>query len=95
MDNEGEFFSFPSIKLIRTASVNNGTGSAYKNTSVNNNAPVFDASVMKNTYRIPQGACLAIPVSVTDEHSVTYSAIGCSSENVGDINDEFADVPHF
>ena len=95
MDNEGEFFSFPSIKLIRTASVNNGTGSANSSANVTNSAPAFDTSVMKNSYRIPQGACMAIPVLATDEQTVTYSAIGCRSANVGDVNGEDGDVPHF
>lgn len=95
MDNEGEFFSFPSIKLIRTASVNNGTGSANSSVKVTNSAPAFDESVMKNSYRIPQGACIAIPVLANDAHSVTYSAIGCSSKNIGDVNGEEGDVPHF
>ncbi len=95
MDNEGEFFSFPSIKLIRTSSVNNGTGSANKSTNVTNSAPLFDTSVMKNSYRIPQGACMAIPVLANDAHAVTYSAIGCNSTNVEDINGDFGTVPHF
>ena len=95
MDNEGEFFSYPSILLIREESVKHGVASAYAYKSVANSAPVFDAAVMKDTYRIPQGACIAIPVSATDEHAVTYSAIGCSSANIRDINGEYGIVPHF
>lgn len=95
MDNGGEFFSYPSILLIRDALVKNGTNSAHMSKSVENSAPVFDATVMKDTYRIPQGACLAIPVSATDEHSVTYSAIGCSSAEVGEVNGEWGMLPYF
>lgn len=95
MDNEGEFFSYPSILLIREESVNHGVRGAYSYRSVTNSAPVFDAAVMKDTYRIPQGACIAIPVSATDEHIVTYSAIGCSSANINDINGEDGMVPYF
>ena len=95
MDNEGEFFSYPSILLIREESLKHGVGSAYAYENVVNSAPVFDASVMKDTYRIPQGACISIPVSATDEHAVTYSAIGCSSANVRDINGEDGVLPHF
>lgn len=95
MDNEGEFFSYPSILLIRDALVKNGTASACMSKNVENSAPLFDTSVMKDTYRIPKGACMAIPLSVTDEHAVTYSAIGCNSENVRDVNGEWGTLPHF
>ena len=95
MDNEGEFFSYPSILLIREESVNRGISSAYTYKSVTNSAPIFDTNVMKDTYRIPQGACIAIPVSATDEHIVTYSAIGCSSANINDVNGEDGMVPYF
>ena len=95
MDNGGEFFSYPSILLIRDALVKNGTSSAYMSKSVENGAPLFDTSVMKNNYRIPQGACMAIPVSAVDGHDVAYSAIGCSSENVGEVNGEWGMLPHF
>lgn len=95
MDNEGEFFSYPSILLIREESVKHGVSGVYAYKSVTNSAPVFDASVMKNAYRIPQGACIAIPVSATDEHAVTYSAIGCSSANIKDVNGEDGMLPHF
>ena len=95
MDNEGEFFSYPSILLIREESVNNGVSGAYTHKNVANSAPVFDAAVMRDTYRIPQGACIAIPVSATDEHIVTYSAIGCSSENINDVNGEDGMLPYF
>ena len=95
MDNEGKFFSYPSILLIREESVKHGTGGTYTYMSVANTAPLFDTSVMKNVYRIPQGACLAIPVSATDEHAVTYSAIGCNSANIRNVNGEDGYVPHF
>ena len=95
MDNEGEFFSYPSILLIREESVNHGVSGAHTYKSVTNSAPVFDTNVMKDTYRIPQGACIAIPVSATDEHIVTYSAIGCSSANINDVNGEDGMLPHF
>ena len=95
MDNEGEFFSYPSILLIREESVKHGVAGAYTYKMVTNSAPVFDAAVMKDTYRIPQGACIAIPVSATDEHAVTYSAIGCSSANIRDVNGEDGMLPHF
>ena len=95
MDNEGEFFSYPSILLIRDALVKNGIQSAHMSKRVENSAPVFDVSVMKNAYRIPQGACMAIPLSATDEHPVTYSAIGCSSTEVGEVNGEWGLLPNF
>ena len=95
MDNEGEFFSYPSILLIREESVKRGVSGTYTYKSVTNSAPVFDAAVMKDTYRIPQGACISIPVSATDEHAVTYSAIGCSSADINDVNGEDGMVPHF
>ncbi|MBR4967938.1 MAG: hypothetical protein IKY19_06890 [Bacteroidaceae bacterium] len=95
MDNEGEFFSFPSILLIREESVAHGVNGAYTYKGVTNSAPVFDTSVMKDTYRVPQGACIAIPVKATDEHFVTYSAIGCSSANIRDVNGEDGFLPHF
>lgn len=95
MDNEGEFFSYPSILLIREESVNHGVTGAHTYKSVTNSAPVFDANVMKDTYRIPQGACIAIPVAATDEHAVTYSAIGCSSADINDVNGEDGMVPYF
>ena len=95
MDNIGEFFSYPSIKKIRDASVNSGPGNAYKSEVVANNAPTFTAQ-MKNTYRIPKGACLSIPVyaSDADGHSLRYAAIGCSSSTVGNITGG-GTMPHF
>ena len=95
MDNEGEFFSYPSILLIREETVKHGVSGVYAYKSVTNSAPVFDDTVMKDTYHVPQGACIAIPVSATDEHVVTYSAIGCSSSNIRDVNGEDGMVPHF
>ncbi len=95
MDNIGEFFSYPSIKKIRDASVNNGPGNAYKSEVVANKAPTFTAQ-MKNTYRIPKGACLSIPVYANDAdgHSLRYAAIGCSSSTVGNITGG-GTMPHF
>ncbi|MBO5865587.1 MAG: hypothetical protein J6Q73_06000, partial [Bacteroidaceae bacterium] len=95
MDNIGEFFSYPSIKKIRDASVNSGPGNAYKSEVVANNAPTFTAQ-MKNTYRIPKGACLSIPVYANDAdgHSLRYAAIGCSSSTVGEITGG-GTMPHF
>jgi hypothetical protein len=75
--------------------VKHGVTGAYTYKSVTNSAPVFDTNVMKDSYRIPQGACISIPVSATDEHAVTYSAIGCSSANINDVNGEDGMVPHF
>lgn len=96
MDNEGEYFSYPSLLLIREESVKNGVGSANVNKNVTNSAPQF-TSAMKDTYRIPQGACVAIPLSATDAegHLLTYSAIGCSSTNVGNVNGENGVLPDF
>lgn len=96
MDNIGEFFSYPSIKKIRDASVNSGPGNAYKSQVVANNAPTF-TSQMKNTYRIPKGACLSIPVyaSDADGHSLRYAAIGCSSSTVGNITGNSEIMPYF
>ncbi len=95
MDNIGEFFSYPSIKKIRDASVNNGPSNAFKSQVVANNAPTFTAQ-MKNTYRIPKGACLSIPVYANDAdgHSLRYAAIGCSSSTVGNITGG-GTMPHF
>ena len=49
MDNEGEFFSYPSILLIREESVKHGVSGTYTYKSVTNSAPVFDVAVMKDT----------------------------------------------
>lgn len=86
MDNLGEFFSYPSIKAIRNSA--KGTAS-YRNVTVANNAPRFDAEQMKTTYRIPQGACLAIDVQATDieKHQLRYTAIGCNSKNVDNVQE--------
>ncbi|MBQ5908811.1 MAG: exo-alpha-sialidase, partial [Bacteroidaceae bacterium] len=86
MDNLGEFFSYPSIKAIRNSA--KGTVS-YRNVTVANNAPQFDAEQMKTTYRIPQGACLAIDVQATDieKHQLMYTAIGCNSKNVDNVQE--------
>ncbi|MBQ1177701.1 MAG: exo-alpha-sialidase, partial [Bacteroidaceae bacterium] len=81
MDNQGEYFSYPSIKAIRNSAIG---ATAYNNVKVVNNAPQFDEEKMQKTYRIPQGACLAIDVQATDieEHKLMYTAIGCNSANV-------------
>ena len=90
MDNLGEYFSYPSIKAIRNSAI--GT-TAHKNVKVANNAPLFNTEQMQTTYRIPQGACLAIDVQATDmeEHQLRYTAIGCNSKNVDNVQ-EGADV---
>lgn len=95
MDNGGEFLSYPSIKSIREASVTAAPGNAYRQERVTNNAPVFTAQ-MKNTYRIPQGACMSIPVYASDADSdqLRYSAIGCSSSTVENVI-ENGYLPHF
>ncbi len=86
MDNIGEYFSYPSIKAIRNSAI--GTTS-YNNVKVTNNAPQFDTEKMQKTYRIPQGACLVIDVQVTDieDDKVMYTAIGCNSANVDNVQD--------
>ena len=88
MDNMGEYFSYPSIKVIRNSA--KGT-SSYKNVKVANNAPQFDKEQMKATYRIPQGACLAIDVQATDaeNHKLMYTAIGCKSNNVDNVQEGY------
>ena len=94
MDSGGDdFFAYPSIKIIRNKA--KGTAS-YKNVKVANNAPQFDTDAMQKTYRIPQGACLSIDVQATDaeDHRLQYTAIGCSSANVGNII-EGGTMPHF
>ena len=90
MDNLGVYFSYPSIKAIRNSAIG---ATAHKNVKVANNAPMFDAEQMLKTYRIPQGACLAIDVQATDmeEHQLRYTAIGCNSKNVDNVQ-EGADV---
>ena len=97
MDSGGDdFFSYPSIKKIRELAVEKGAGSAYNAVKVSNSAPVFVNANMKDSYRIPQGACIAIPVYAndTDGHMLTYSAIGCSSSTVGNVI-EGGYMPHF
>ena len=51
---------------------------------------------MNDIYKIPQGACIAIPVYAndTDGNMLTYSAIGCSSSTVGNVK-EGGYMPHF
>ncbi|MBR5847493.1 MAG: family 20 glycosylhydrolase [Bacteroidaceae bacterium] len=95
MDNpDGEYFSYPIIKAIRDRV--KGTQS-YKSVKVNNNAPQFDTEKMQKTYRIPQGACLAIDVQATDieNHKLMYTAIGCNSSNVDAILGEDGMMPFF
>lgn len=97
MDSGGDdFFSYPSIKKIRGLAVEKGAGSANNAVKVSNSAPVFDNANMKDSYRIPQGACIAIPVYAndTDGNMLTYSAIGCSSSTVGNVI-EGGYMPHF
>lgn len=93
MDNDGEFFSYPSIKKIRESLM----GKSYPSgKSVSNSAPIFDSGRMKDTYTIPQGACMAIPIYATDagNHNLAFSAIGCSSSNVDNVK-EGGILPHF
>ncbi len=97
MDSGGDdFFSYPSIKKIRELAVEKGAGSANNAIKVSNSAPVFDNANMKDSYRIPQGACIAIPVYANDAdgNMLTYSAIGCSSSTVGNVI-EGGYMPHF
>lgn len=97
MDSGGDdFFSYPSIKKIRDLAVEKGAGSANNAVKVSNSAPVFDNANMKDSYRIPQGACIAIPVYANDAdgNMLTYSAIGCSSSTVGNVI-EGDYMPHF
>lgn len=93
MDNEGEFFSYPSIKKIRSSLVNK---SYPVGKSVSNTAPVFDTGRMKKTYSIPLGACMAIPLYASDAegHTITYYSIGCSSATVDNVM-EGGVLPHF
>lgn len=86
MDNIGEYFSYPSIKAIRNSSI--GTIS-YNNVKVTNNVPQFDEEKMLKTYSIPEGACLAIEVHATDteNHKLMYTAIGCNSGNVDNVQE--------
>ena len=86
MDNLGEYFSYPSIKAIRKSAI--GTTS-HKNMPIDYSVPQFDAEKMQKTYRIPQGACLAIDVQATDieNHKLRYTAIGCNSTNVDNVQE--------
>ena len=97
MDSGGDdFFSYPSIKKIRNLAIEKGSGSANKAIKVNNSAPVFVNTKMKDVYKIPQGACISIPVYVNDKDGniLTYSAIGCSSSTVSNVV-EGGIMPHF
>lgn len=97
MDSGGDdFFSYPSIKKIRDLAVEKGAGCANNAVKVSNSAPVFNNANMKDSYRIPQGACIAIPVYANDAdgNMLTYSAIGCSSSTVGNVK-EGGYMPHF
>ncbi len=97
MDSGGDdFFSYPSIKKIRDLAVEKGAGSANNAVKVSNSAPVFVNANMKDIYKIPQGACIAIPVYANDADGdlLTYSAIGCSSSTVGNVI-EGGYMPHF
>ena len=86
MDNIGEYFSYPSIKAIRNSAIG---ATSYKSVKVDNNTPQFDEGKMLKTYRIPEGACLAIEVHATDveNHQLMYTAIGCNSSNVDNVQE--------
>ena len=86
MDNQGEYFSYPSIKAIRNSAIG---ATSHNNVKVTNNAPQFNEALMQQTYRIPQGACLSIDVQATDAegHKLMYTAIGCSSTNVDNVQE--------
>ena len=88
MDNQGEYFSYPSIKAIRNSAIG---ATSYNNVKITNNAPQFNTNKMKGTYRIPQGACLAIDVQATDveDHKLMYTAIGCSRANVDNVQEGY------
>ncbi len=98
MDTGGnDFFSYPSIKIIRNRA--KGTAS-YNNVEVANNAPQFDTDAMQKTYRIPQGACLSIDVQATDAEGdrLLYTAFGCSSkdvDNITEFGEDFIDFASF
>lgn len=75
----------------RTKLVGSNAGGNYVyGIKVENNAPRFVAEDMKNVYRIPQGSCLSLAVSATDEDGdrLCYSAIGCDKATVGSLTEE-------
>ena len=62
---------------------------------VNNIAPQFDAQQMKDVYKIPQGACLYVPVYATDADGdkLNYAALGCGKDNVLELTEnDFLDI---
>lgn len=79
-----------------TLSGTNAGGNYVYGIKVNNTAPRFDAATMKETYKIPQGACLSLALNVNDaeDHRLMYSAVGCNSSNV-DMFIEGGDLPPF
>jgi len=94
MDADGEFFSYPSIHTIRNRIQNT---SAYANVAVTNNVPQFDVEKMQRTYRIPQGACLSIPIHATDtdHHTLMFTAFGCHSANINQYMGDNGLLPDF
>lgn len=76
--------------------VGNGGNFTY-GVKVENSAPAFVSARMNDTYRIPAGACMAIPVFANDAEgdNIAYAAIGCSSNNVDEINGDDGMMPHF
>ena len=64
---------------LRTSLVGSNVGGNYVyGIRVNGNAPAFVATQMKDTYRIPKGACLAVELFATDADGdeLSYMAIG-------------------
>lgn len=94
MDTGGEFFSYPSIHSIRHRA--QGTAS-YSNIEVANHVPQFDVERMQQTYRIPQGACLSIPVHAddADHHKLMFTAFGCHSSDVNQYMGDNGLKPNF
>ena len=80
----------------RTKLVGSNDGGNYVyGIKVENNAPRFVEEDMKIVYMIPQGSCLLLAVSATDEDGdrLCYSAIGCDKATVGALTEgDFLDL---
>ena len=80
----------------RTQLVGNNAGGNYVyGIKVSNSAPKFDEQLMKDAYKIPQGACLYIPVYATDVDGdrLNYAAYGCGKGDVLDLTEnDFLDI---